>query len=208
VYDAAAATYVDFVGTEISMATEDAVDVSLLAGFIQLVRAVDPFGKVADLGCGPGRAAAHLARHFSDVVGVDLSLELLLHSVRAHPALPVAQGRLDQLPFVEAAFCGVVCWYSIIYTPPSRLAPLLDELARVCAPHGLVFLAFHAGSGEAVVRADAHGTGLDLTTYLHDVSDISDRLEAAGLAVHAYAVREPSHLHETSRQAFVIARAT
>ena len=208
VYDAAAVAYVDFVGTELSDATEDAVDLSMLDGFIQVVRSVDAVGKVADLGCGPGRAAAYLTRQLSDVVGVDLSSELLLHAARAHPDLPFAQGRLDELPFADDTLCGVVCWYSIIYTPPSRLAPILDELARVTVVDGLVLLAFQAGSGEAVVKDDAHATGLELTTYLHDVHDIRDRLDAAGLEVHAYAVREPSRPHETSRQAFVIARAT
>ncbi len=206
VYDAAAAAYVDFVGTELSDATEDAVDLSLLAGFIQLVRALDPVGKVADLGCGPGRAAAHLARHLSDVVGVDLSSELLLHAARAHPGLPFAQGRLDELPFADDTLCGIVCWYSIIYTPPSHLARLFDEVARVTIVNGLVLLAFQAGSGEAVAKEDAHATGLELTTYLHDVNDVRNRLDEAGLQVHAYAIREPSRLHETSRQAFVIAR--
>jgi SAM-dependent methyltransferase len=206
VYDAAAEAYVDFVGTELSDATEDAVDLSILAGFIQLVRAVDPVGKVADLGCGPGRAAAHLARHLSDVVGVDLSSELLLHAARAHPGLPFAQGRLDELPFADDTLCGIVCWYSIIYTPPSHLARLFDEVARVTIVNGLVLMAFQTGSGEAVAKEDAHATGLELTTYLHDVNDVRDRLDEAGLQVHAYAIREPSRLHETSRQAFVIAR--
>lgn len=208
VYDAAAATYVDFAGTELSDATEDAVDLAMITAFVQLVRAVDPDGRVADLGCGPGRAAAHLARHLSDVVGVDLSSELLLRAARAHPDLPFAQGRLDELPFARDVLCGVVCWYSIIHTPPSRLATLLEELARVTVVDGLVLLAFQAGSGEGVRREDAHATGLELTTYLHDVDDIRDRLDAAGLEVHAEAVREPARPHETARQAFVIARAT
>ena len=206
VYDASAAAYVDFVGTELSDATEDAVDRSALASFVQLVRSADTVGKVADLGCGPGRAAAHLARELPEVVGVDLSFELLLRAARAHPDLPVAVGRLDELPFADDALRGVVCWYSIIYTPPACLAPLLDELTRVTVAGGMVLLAFHAGSGDAVVRENAHGSGTALTTHLHDVDDVRIRLDAAGLDVHACTVREPSRPHETCPQAFVIAR--
>ena len=36
----------------------------------------------------------------------------------------------------------------------------------------MVLLAFHAGSGDAVVRENAHGSGTALTTYLHDVDDL------------------------------------
>jgi SAM-dependent methyltransferase len=206
VHDASAAAYVEFAGTELSDATEDDVDRSMLTAFAQLARRVDATGTVADLGCGPGRAAAHVAAHLPDVVGVDLSLGLLQRAAEAHPHVPFAQGRLDQLPFADDVLSGAVCWYSIIYTPPPLLAPILAELARVTVVGGVVLLAFPAGSGAPVVRRDAHGTAMTLTSYLHDVDDLLARLQAAGFDVHARAVREPSRPHERARQAFVIAR--
>ncbi len=206
VHDASAAAYVAFAGTELGDATEDAVDRSMLTAFAQLAGRVDGTGPVADLGCGPGRAAADLARHLPEVVGVDLSLGLLQRAAEAHPHLPVAQGRLDQLPFADDALRGAVCWYSIIYTPPPLLAPILAELARVSVAGGVVLLAFPAGSGASVVTADAHETGMTLTTYLHDVDDLLARLQAVGFDLHARAVRERSRPHETTPQAVVIAR--
>lgn len=127
VHDASATAYVDFVGTELSDATEDAVDLSTLTAFAQLVRSGDAVGKVADLGCGPGRAAAYVAQHLPGVVGLDLSSEPLIRAGRAHPEVPFAQGRLDLLPFADETLCGAVCWYSIIHTPP----PLLTRLDAV-----------------------------------------------------------------------------
>ena len=67
VYDALAQTYVGFVGTELSSATEGPIDRSLLTAFVELVKRQD-VTRVADVGCGPGRVAAFLANSGLDVV--------------------------------------------------------------------------------------------------------------------------------------------
>lgn len=131
VYDSSAADYLGFVGTDLSPATEDPVDLAILAAFTHMLRSGGVGGTIADLGCGPGRAAAHIARERLDVIGVDVSWELLIRARGAHPNVPFTQGRLDELPFADAALAGVVCWYSIIYTPPVLLAGPLSEFARV-----------------------------------------------------------------------------
>ena len=86
VYDASAGRYVDIVGTEISPATEAQIDRSVLDTFAEIL-AAGPGGRVADLGCGPGRVAAHLARRGVDLIGIDVSpamLDAARASVIAH----------------------------------------------------------------------------------------------------------------------------
>jgi SAM-dependent methyltransferase len=205
VYDASADTYVQFVGTDISAATEAPVDRSLLRAFVDLVKA-GTSTRVADVGCGPGRVAAFLAAHHLDVVGLDPSPAMLAAARIAHPDIPFEEGQLDDLPIPEASLAGIVCWYSIIYTPPEYLVDAFSELARVLEPDGYLLLAFQAGTGEPVVRTDAHGTALSLTSFRHSLGDVTDRLEAAGFAVRATARRQPEFDHETTPQAFVVAR--
>jgi ubiquinone/menaquinone biosynthesis C-methylase UbiE len=133
VYDASADRYVEFVGTEISSATEAPVDHSLLTAFVDLV--TDGTSKrVADVGCGPGRVAAFLAMRGLDVVGLDVSAAMLSAARIAHPDISFEEGRLDDLPIDEGSLAGVVCWYSIIYTPPECLGDAFTELDRVLSP--------------------------------------------------------------------------
>lgn len=205
VYDASSARYVEFVGTELSGATEDAVDLAMLVAFVELVAQCKPC-KVADLGCGPGRVAAFLARQQVEVVGIDVSKRLIATARKAHPHVRFEEGRLDDLPFVDRSLAGAVCWYSIIYTPPDLLAQVFMEIARVLASGGLVLLAFQAGTGDAVVKTDAQGTGLSLTSYRHDVDEVARRLQTADFDLHATAVRSPVLDHEATPQALVIAR--
>ncbi len=205
VYDAAAERYLEFVGTELSAATEGPIDRSLLSAFVELV-ATRPRARVADVGCGPGRVAAFLARHGLDVLGVDVSTVLLDRARVAHPAIRFEEGRLDGLPVADASLAGAVCWYSIIHTPSVGLDAVFAELWRVLEPGGHLLLAFQTGSGDAVRRADAHGTGLPLTSYRHGGAEVARRLESVGFDVRAIAERAPELDHETARQAFVFAR--
>lgn len=204
VYDASTDRYVDFVGVEISEVTEGPIDRSLLAAFVEVVT-TGPNLRVADVGCGPGRVAALLARQGLDVIGVDVSLAMVATARRAHPELNFELGRLDELPIADGALAGLVSWYSIIYTPPSQLHGVFAEMRRVLDTGGFVLLAFQAGAGEPIRRTDVHGTGLPLTSYRHELTDITGRLAGAGLDVRFTAQREPELDHESSPQAFVIA---
>ena len=66
VYDVSTERYVEFVGTEVSAATEGPIDRSLLAAFVELLT-TGQSKRVADVGCGPGRVAAFLAKHSSSL---------------------------------------------------------------------------------------------------------------------------------------------
>ena len=205
VYDASADRYVASVGTTLHEAVEGPIDRALLLAFVELV-AAGAGGRVADLGCGPGRAAAFLAGRGLEVVGVDMSRSMLTHARSAHPALSFEQGRLDALPMARASLAGAVCWYSIIHLAPPELGPVFAELARVVQLDGHLLLAFQEGAGDAVRRPDAYGTGLPLTSYRHGVEDVAARLRSAGFAVQATARREPELAHEVTPQAFLFAR--
>ena len=205
VYDASADRYIEFVGTEISSATEAAVDRAVLSAFVDLVHA-GTSRRVADVGCGPGRVAAFLASHDLDVVGLDVSVGMLAAARIAHPDIRFEEGHLAGLPIQDASLAGVVCWYSIIYTPPEHLGAAFTELGRVLGSGGYLLLAFQAGTGEPILRTDAHETALPLTSFRHRPGEVNRRLDYAGFAVRATTLREPEFAHEETPQAFVIAR--
>lgn len=203
VYDMTAPAYVQFVGTEISSATEGPIDQSLLVALVELVKR-QTNDRVVDVGCGPGRAAAFMAARGLDVAGVDISHAMLSVARSAHPHIKFDEGELNALPFETGVFAGAVCWYSIIYTPPDSLAEAFGELARVLMPGGYLLLAFQA-EDEPVHRTNAHGTRLPLTSYRHSVQDVADRLEDIGFNIYAKVLRAPDLEDETAFQGFVLA---
>lgn len=205
VYDATAEHYAQTVGTEVSSAFEAPLDRALLTAFIELL-GMQP-GPVADVGCGPGRVAALLATHGLDVVGVDIAPAMLAMARRAHPEIRFEEGSLTTLPFQDRSLAGAVCWYSIIHTPPEHLGGVCSELRRVLADGAPLLVAFQAGEGEEVHRSDAYGSGLPMTSYRHSPEAVARSLTAAGLRAHAQTVREPELDHESTPQAFILARS-
>lgn len=204
VYDATAGVYTAAVGTEVNATFEAPIDRALLMAFVESLKAAP--GRVADVGCGPGRVAAFLSAHGLDVVGVDVSPSMLAIARDAHPSIPFEDGQLTSLPFGDESLAGAVCWYSVIHTPPGELVGAFAEIERVLVRGGHVLLAFQAGDGGPVHRENAYGTGLTLTNYRHNPDEVATSLVDAGLHVHARAIREPELDHEMTPQAFIVAR--
>ena len=205
VFDSATDVIVDFTGTTLSAATEAPLDLAALARFVRLVGPGSE-ALVADVGCGPGRVAASLAKEGLRTVGFDVSTAMLAAARRAHPHLRFEEGRLDALPLDDGVLAGAVCWYSIQFTPLEKLEAVWAELARVLTEPGYLLVAFQAGQNGPVHRMDAHGTGLALTRFEHRLDDVTSRLEGGGFSILETVLRDPEFDHETCTQAIVIAR--
>ena len=206
VYDATASAYAQQVGTELNPVFEGPVDRALLTAFVELAALTD--APVADVGCGPGRVAALLAAQGLHVVGVDVSQGMLAVAREAHPDIRFDEGLLTALPFAKGSLGGVVCWYSIIHTPPEHLHEVFAELKRVLKTGGHLLLAFQAGNADRVQRPDAYGTGISLTSYRHSPDAVITSLCDAGWQMNTRAVREPELANESTPQAFILARNT
>ncbi len=118
------------------------LDRALLDAFAELTRSR---GVVADLGCGPGQIGRYLHDRGVAVVGIDLSPEMVAVAQRLSPAIAFEQGSMLALAAEDAAWAGIVAFYSIIHIPPEELPRAFAEFFRVLRPGGHALLAFHVG---------------------------------------------------------------
>ncbi|MEV1077285.1 methyltransferase domain-containing protein [Streptomyces sp. NPDC050211] len=196
-YDAIAEDYADLFRTELAKPLDRAV----FAGFAELVGAG---GRVADLGCGPGRVTAHLASLGLSVFGLDLSESMLAIARRENPGLRFEQGSMLELDLPDGSLAGAVSWYSSIHTPVNELPSLFAEFRRVLAPGGHLLIAFQIGDEpRRHERPWGHEVTLDFQRRQPD--QIDGLLRAAGFAPVMRMVREPAP-NETTQQAMLIAR--
>jgi SAM-dependent methyltransferase len=200
-YDTVAADYADLLATGLDAKP---LDRAMLAAFAELVLA-DGGAPVADLGCGPGRVAAHLHTLGVDAFGVGLSAAMVAEARRRHPALRFEEGSLAALDLADGAVGGIVAWYSIIHTPPAHLPAVLAEFRRVLAPGGHVLLAFQAAD-ERVHLEEAYGHAVSLDAYRLPPESVVVLLRTAGLVTGARLLREPQ-APEKVPQAYLLARA-
>ena len=199
-YDLVAQDYADLLRDELAAKP---VDLAMLGAFAGHV-AAGGAGPVADLGCGPGRVAGHLAGLGMDVSGIDLSRGMVEVARREHPGIAFEVASMTALPFADASLAGALAWYSIIHTPDERQPELFAEFARVVRPGGWLLLAFQVGV-DAVHLTHAYGHDIDLHTRRQQPDRVRARLDSAGFEPFAELIRQPV-APEKSPQAYVLAR--
>lgn len=187
------------------MSAEAPLDMAVLTVFVEMVHA-SPHGPVVDVGCGSGRVTAHLAEAKLPVVGFDLSAGMLAAGHAARRDLPFAVAHAGALPLRTGRAGGLVAWYSLINLRPDLIPAVLAEFARVTSPSATLLLAFQAGEGERVERGTAYGHALPITYFRHHVQDVTDAAVSIGFDIYATVERQPALAHETTAQAFILAK--
>jgi S-adenosylmethionine-dependent methyltransferase len=114
--------------------------------------------RVVDIGCGQGTQALRLARRGHAVTGLDSSAQLLDDfrvALTAEPAevgerVRLIQGEAEAITelFAPSSFDVVLCQGVLMYFPDPD--PLLDAIARVVVPGGVVSLLVRNGDALAM----------------------------------------------------------
>jgi ubiquinone/menaquinone biosynthesis C-methylase UbiE len=204
-YDAVAERYAAAMVNELE---ERPIERGLLDALVALTA---PLGKpLADLGCGPGHITRYLADRGANVVGIDLSPQMIEVARRRFPGLALQVGSMTQLAAEAGAWSGAALLYSIIHLTAEERGRAFAELARVVCAGGYVLVSFHVASaaqpaGSALELARWFDTDVDLTTYFLDPAEILGGLRRAGFSLQARLDRQPLSSHEyPSQRAYLL----
>jgi len=104
-------------------------------GIPALLKYIAPNGKILDVGTGTGRISVPLLRLGADVIGVDLSLNMMAKLREKYPASRLAQADASRLPFRSQQFDAVLTMHVMHLVAPWRAA--LREYRRVLKPGGV-----------------------------------------------------------------------
>ncbi|MCF8569051.1 class I SAM-dependent methyltransferase [Gordonia sp. HY002] len=138
---------------------------------------------VLDVACGPGNYSDDAARGLTGdgrYIGIDYSAAMLARAGHDHRAERVTfvRGDAHRLPFADDSFDTVLC-LAALYLIPDPL-PVLDEMARVCAPGGEIIVFASARSSVATLPGGALAAGL-AGLRIFDLHELVDRLRSLGL---------------------------
>jgi SAM-dependent methyltransferase len=206
-YDAVAATYAEQFCDELEYKP---LERGLLGAFCDMT----PHGLIADIGCGPGHITRFLAARHDEVIGFDLSPEMIAVARHRNPELRFAVASMLDLPCPDGAFAGLVAIYSIIHLDPQQRARAFDEFARTLAPDGPLMVSFHI-DGPGFAPGDVNhltaflGQSVDMNGYFLDPALVTTELIANGFRVEARLDREPiADVEFPSRRCYILARRT
>lgn len=184
------------------------LDRALLDCFVELVGD----GRVADVGCGPGHVTAYIAERHDDVIGVDLSPQMVEVARERAPQLTFEVGSMLDLHSYAGQWAGAVALYSVIHFSAGERRRACAELSRALCAGGWLLLAFHVDSAEFAEGATNHATSffghdVELDGHFLSPSVVADDATAAGLSVVATTIREPmSNGEYPSRRCYLLAQ--
>ncbi len=121
---------------------------SLLA----FIKSIPKGGRVLDLGCGPGFAAAAMARHGCNVEAIDGSAEMV--AAASKPSGVIArQATFNELP-AQATYYGIYANFSLLHAKRADFNRHIQACYAALHPGGTFHLAMKLGTGE---KRDALG---------------------------------------------------
>lgn len=200
-YDAVAEAYASYLYRELD-------DKPFDRAFLERFCLSAPDGKILDAGCGPGHLSSFISDQGREVIGLDISSEMVASASRRKPELDFVVGDMCQMGFEDETFAGVVAFYSIVHFLSEELIEVFRELRRVLMPGGLLGLAFHVGQEMRHVE-ELWGvrTSLDFVFFMPD--DVETSLLQAGFEIVSSVCRDPypESVEAQTRRCYLLATA-
>jgi SAM-dependent methyltransferase len=140
-------------------------------------------GRALDAACGTGRHARHLVELGHEVLGVDLTPEMLERAVVNAPGARFVEADLLDIPAGDGEMDLVVCGLALSHVADLRAG--VNELARVLALGGRLVISvlhpFQAYLGWHAPFADSRGERRFVREHTHNHADYLGAFRAAGL---------------------------
>lgn len=158
-----------------------------LENFVEIL---DQGSRVLDAGCGAGVDTSYLDSQGFEVVGVDLSEEMLRVARENFEGLDFQKMDLRKLDFPEESFDGIVASFSLIYLEKSDLPSVLEDFSKILREDGLLFISVQVGESEEKLVDDPVVEG-DIFLNVMSKEEIHGLLKEAGFQILEEHQREP-----------------
>ena len=152
-----------------------------------LARELPRAGPCLEIGIGTGRIALPLMDRGVDVIGVDISVEML-RRLRAKAVAKIAIADATCLPFRDRTFASAIASHVLHLIPEWRVA--LDEISRVVVPGGVLLASRSADTRAEWHRAVRHHF-FDLAGNppwppgMNRIEELDSEMRMRGAAVHS-----------------------
>lgn len=149
--------------------------------------------KILDAGCAAGRDSQLLKEFSFEVVGVDLSPELLKIAQREHPEIEFVEANFLNLPLADKTFDGVWASASLVHLETEgQVKEALQEFKRVLKDDGIIYLCVQSRLGqESGWVKDAHSQEGRFFQFLR-LEEIKKLVQESGFNIKDAFVRKSS----------------
>lgn len=136
--------------------------------------------KVLDAGCAFGRDTRYLSSKGFDVVGIDLSKELIARAKELSLHIDFSVQDIRKTNFEDNSFDGIWSSATLLHLKDEDLEIALKELARILKPKGVLAITFKKGNGTKVI-VDKFSSDSERFYNFQTHESLLTKLEKAGL---------------------------
>lgn len=163
-------------------------------------------GRVADIGCGPGHVGRFLSDLGLELLGLDISPEMVTLARKLNPACRFEVGNMLALSLPDGALEGAVAFYSLIHLKRGEVVLALTELRRVLRPGSPLLVSFHIGN--EVRHLDSwFEKPVSLAFTFFGTGEMTGYAEAAGFDVERVQVRSAYPFEVQTERAYMCLRS-
>ncbi|GGB29653.1 methyltransferase [Flexivirga endophytica] len=168
------------------------LDRALLAAVVEMCGD----GRIADIGCGPGHVARHLASLGATPLGIDISPAMIEIARADNPGVDFRVESMTDLSEPDQSLAGVVMFYAIINLSPTERARAFAQVCRALQPGGIALVSFHIRSEEFAAGQTQHldtwfGHSVDISGHFLEPDQVIDEIAEAGLDIVSVTTRLP-----------------
>ncbi|MBI1862534.1 class I SAM-dependent methyltransferase [Candidatus Microgenomates bacterium] len=149
----------------------------------KMEKLLPPDAKVLDAGCAYGRDANEFFERGFNVVGVDLSEELLAKGHNKFPKVTLKHMDVRKLEFPNETFDGVWCNAVLLHLTDPDIEKSLKEFHRVLKKDGILYTSFQEGD-DTEERITTFGVDAPRFFNLKSKDDIEEMLMNAGFTLY------------------------
>lgn len=160
-------------------------------------------GRLIDLGCGPGQTTKFLFDHgVIDILGTDLSSEMVKVATRMNPAIQFEEADLLKLKFGDHSFNAAVAFYAIVHFDYAQIKIALSEVKRILANNGEFLFSFHIGN-EIVSLDNFLDKPVNIKFQFFDVEKIQSIIDEVGFDTIDIVKRKPYKSEHQTERAYI-----
>ena len=163
--------------------------------------------KILDVGCGVGVDSGFVNSKGFEVIGLDLSKEMLNLAKEKFPKIDFREQDVRELEFPPESFDGIIASCSLIHIPKNDVPSLVEKFSQILSDNGAIYIALQGGKSEEIFIDEPFKPDEKLFLNIISFEEIKKLLVKNGFSIVKKYEREPKSKEELNyTKLYVIAK--
>ena len=159
--------------------------------------------KILDVGCGTGRDCKYIEQKGYDVIGIDISKEMLKIAKEKYPKGKFEIMDMTNIDYPDNTFDGIMSNCSVFHIPEELLSQTMESFKRVLKNNGKLFLILQEGHEQKMVE-EPYRHGVYVYMNYFSKKNIEQLLEEHNFKIDKIDIEKSSNQFELGSRKIIV----